>query len=48
MPASKYKMKTKRKKGHPLSSDQKKALEQGTFEIKVERTLIKCKKWREE
>ena len=43
MPESKYKVKTKPKKGQPLSSAQKKAVEQGTFERKVETVVSKIK-----
>lgn len=44
MPESKYKIKSKPKKGQPLSAAQKKAVEQGTFQRKVETVSSKIKK----
>lgn len=44
MPDSKYKTKSKPKKGQPLSSAQKQAVEQGTFERKVETVGSKIQK----
>lgn len=43
MPESKYKIKSKPKKGQPLSAAQKKAVEQGTFQRKVETVGSKIK-----
>jgi hypothetical protein len=43
MPENKYKVKTKPKKGQPLSAAQKQSVEQGTFERKVQPVGYKVK-----
>jgi hypothetical protein len=43
MPEDKYKVKTKPKKGQPLSAAQKQSVEQGTFERKVQPVGYKVK-----
>jgi hypothetical protein len=43
MPEKSYRVKSKPKKGQPLSAAQKKAVEQGTFQRKVETPMSKVK-----